>query len=58
MDEAVAGTAQFTALYIGVQLLMTQILDHELWANPVTLASQQVQMLRNNIQQLLQNCLK
>lgn len=25
MDEAVAGTAQFTALYIGVQLLMTQI---------------------------------
>lgn len=58
MDEAVAGAAQFTALYIGAQLLMAQILSHELWANAVTLASQQAQMLRNNIQHLLQNCFK
>lgn len=58
MDEAVAGAAQFTALFIGAQLLMTQILAHELWASPVTLASQQSQMLKNSIQQLLQHCLK
>lgn len=58
MDEGVAGAAEFTALYIGAQLLMGQILSHELWKNPVTLASQQEQMLRNSIQQLLQNCLR
>lgn len=58
MDEGVAGAAQFTSLYIGAQLLMAQILSHELWTSLVTLASQQEQMLRNNIQQLLQNCLK
>lgn len=58
MDAAVAGAAQFTALFISGQLLMAQILEHEVWASSVTLASQQAQMLRNNIQQLLQNCLK
>lgn len=58
MDETVAGAAQFTALYIGAELLMVQILNHELWINSVTLASQQVQMLRKNIQQLLQKCLR
>lgn len=58
MDEAVSGAAQFTALYIEAQLLMVQILNHDFWSNHVTLASQQAQMLKNNIQQLLQKCLK
>lgn len=58
MDEDVAGAAEFTALYIGAQLLMVQILSHDLWTKSVTLASQQEQMMKNNIQQLLQNCLR
>lgn len=58
MDSTVAGTAQFTALYIGAQLLMTQILHNGLWANPSNLATQQANNLKTNIQQLLENCLK
>lgn len=58
MDFAVAGTAQFTSLYIGAQLLMSQILEKELWKNPRTLATQQANILKTNIHQLLENCLK
>lgn len=58
MDASVAGTAKFTSLYIGAQLLMSQILEHGLWSNPTTLAAQQANTLKTNMQQLLENCLK
>ncbi|KAF2893883.1 hypothetical protein ILUMI_12289 [Ignelater luminosus] len=58
MDLTVAGTAQFISLYIGAHLLMSQILEKGLWKNPSTLATQQANNLKTNIQQLLENCLK
>ncbi|KAF5275636.1 hypothetical protein FQA39_LY06748 [Lamprigera yunnana] len=58
MDLTVAGTAQFTSLYIGAQLLLAQILEKGLWKNPSTLATQQANILKTNIQQLLENCAK
>lgn len=58
MDTTVAGTAKFTSLYIGAQLLMSQILEHKLWTNPTTLVAQQANTLRANIDDLLQNCLR
>lgn len=57
MDASVAGTSKFLSLYIGAQLLMSQILEKGLWANPSNLATQQSNNLKTNIQQLLQNCL-
>lgn len=53
-----AGTAQFTALYIGAQLLMSQILEKGFWMNPGTLATQQANNLKTNIHNLLEHCLK
>lgn len=58
MDSTVAGTAQFTALYIATQLEISQILEKGFWANPVTMATQQVNNLKTSIQNLLQLCLK
>lgn len=58
IDATVSGTAQFTALFIGAQLLMTQILSNGLRVNPATLATQQLNNLKTNLQQLLENCLK
>lgn len=58
MDSAVSGTAQFTALYIGAQLQILQILDRGFWINPATLATQQLNTLKTNIQNLLEHCLK
>ncbi|PNF19739.1 hypothetical protein B7P43_G14759 [Cryptotermes secundus] len=58
IDSAVAGAAQFSALYIGSQLLMGKLLSNRLWANPSTLATQQGSIIRNSITQLLQHCLK
>jgi integrator complex subunit 4 len=58
VDNAVAGAAQFSALYIGSQLLMGKLLSNKLWANPSTLATQQGSIIRNSITQLLQHCLK
>ncbi|KAJ9583048.1 hypothetical protein L9F63_022613 [Diploptera punctata] len=58
IDSAVAGAAQFCALYIGSQLLMGKLLSNRLWANPSTLATQQGNIIRNSITLLLQHCLK
>ncbi|KAJ4445386.1 hypothetical protein ANN_07191 [Periplaneta americana] len=58
IDSAVAGAAQFSALYIGSQLLIGKLLSNRLWANPSTLATQQGNIIRNSITQLLQHCLK
>ncbi|XP_050295660.1 integrator complex subunit 4 [Anthonomus grandis grandis] len=58
MDSTVSGTAQFTALYIGAQLQILQILDRGSWANPTSLATQQQNTLKTNIQILLEHCLK
>ncbi|XP_018574117.1 integrator complex subunit 4 [Anoplophora glabripennis] len=58
MDSTVAGTAQFTSLYIGAQLHISQILEKGFWANPGTLATQQANNLKTSIQNLLQHCLK
>lgn len=58
MDSTVSGTAQFTALYIGAQIQILQILDKGFWVNPATLATQQLNTLKTNIQNLLEHCLK
>lgn len=58
IDATVSGTAQFTALFIGAQLLMTQILSNGLCVNPANLATQQVNNLKTSLQQLLESCLK
>jgi hypothetical protein len=58
IDSTVAGAAQFSALYIGSQLLMAKLLSNRLWANPSTLATQQGSIICNSITQLLQHCLK
>ncbi|KAL1514289.1 hypothetical protein ABEB36_003569 [Hypothenemus hampei] len=58
MDVTVSGTAQFTALYIGAQLQILQILDGGYWVSPTTLATQQQNTLKTNIQILLEYCLK
>lgn len=58
MDSTVAGTAQFTSLYIGAQLHISQILEKGFWANPGTIATQQANNLKTSIQNLLQHCLK
>lgn len=58
IDATVSGTSQFTALFIGAQLLMTQILCNGWCMNPSTLATQQINNLKTNIKQLLENCLK
>nr|XP_023015747.1 integrator complex subunit 4 [Leptinotarsa decemlineata] len=58
MDSTVAGTAQFTALYIAAQLEILQLLDKGFWANPGTLATQQANNLKTSIDNLLQLCLK
>lgn len=54
----VVGTAQFTALYIGAQLIMAQILEKGFWINPATLATQQANNLKINMKSLLDHCLK
>ncbi|KAK9869888.1 hypothetical protein WA026_003608 [Henosepilachna vigintioctopunctata] len=58
IDQAVAGTAQFTALYIGAQLIYSQIIEKGFWSNPRTSATQQAHNLKTNIQNLLEHCLK
>ncbi|CAG9769751.1 unnamed protein product [Ceutorhynchus assimilis] len=58
MDLIVSGTAQFIALYIGAQLQILQILDGGFWVNPATLATQQQNTLKTNINTLLEYCLK
>ncbi|XP_072398264.1 integrator complex subunit 4 [Diabrotica undecimpunctata] len=58
MDATVAGTAQFTALYISAQLEIFQVLEKGFWANPSILATQQSHNLKTSIQNLLQLCLK
>ncbi|XP_022910802.2 integrator complex subunit 4 isoform X2 [Onthophagus taurus] len=58
MDQQVSGTAQFTALYIGAQILMLQIFKKGAWMNPTSLATQQSNNLKANIQSLLEHCLK
>ncbi|CAG9865327.1 unnamed protein product [Phyllotreta striolata] len=58
MDSTVAGTAQFTALFISAHLEIFQILEKGFWANPSTLATQQSYNLKISIQNLLQLCLK
>lgn len=57
MDISVAGTSKFLSLYIGAQLLMSQILESGMWSNPSGLPTQQFNNLKTNLQQLLQNCL-
>lgn len=58
VDDTVAGTAQFIALYIGGQLLFTQILESGLLSNPGTLATQPSNIVKSQINQLLEHCLK
>ncbi|XP_017786488.1 PREDICTED: integrator complex subunit 4 [Nicrophorus vespilloides] len=58
MDSVVAGTAKFTSLYIGAQLLMSQILEKGFFSNLANLAAQESTNLKNNIEQLLLHCLK
>ncbi|KAK3907732.1 Integrator complex subunit 4 [Frankliniella fusca] len=58
IDSAVSGAAEFTALFIGSQLLMEQVLSNRLWSNPASLATQQGNIIRTSITTLLQNCLK
>ncbi|KAL3280766.1 hypothetical protein HHI36_003998 [Cryptolaemus montrouzieri] len=58
IDQAVAGTAQFTALFIGAQLIYSQIMEKGFWTNPRTLATQQAHNLKTSIQNLLEHCLK
>ncbi|KAJ8975599.1 hypothetical protein NQ317_004440 [Molorchus minor] len=58
MDSTVAGTAQFTSLYIGAQLQISQTLEKGFWAKPGTLATQQANNLKTSIHNLLQHCLK
>ncbi|XP_034232413.1 integrator complex subunit 4 isoform X1 [Thrips palmi] len=58
IDSAVSGAAEFTALFIGSQLLMEQVLSNRLWSNPASLATQQGNIIRTTITTLLQNCLK
>lgn len=58
MDASVAGTAQFIALYIGGQKLFAQIMEKGQLTNPSALATQQANILRTHIQQLLEHCLK
>lgn len=57
MDDNVAGTAQFTSLYIGAQLLMSQLLEKSFWSNS-NLAMQESNTLKSHIDQLLLNCMK
>lgn len=58
IDSVVAGTTQFTALYIGAQLIISQIMEKGFWMNPATLATQQANNLKTNIKNLLDYCLK
>ncbi|XP_067013887.2 integrator complex subunit 4 isoform X2 [Anabrus simplex] len=58
IDGSVSGTARFAALYIGSQLLLGKVVSNRMWANPAALATQQGNVIRNSIAQLLQNCLK
>lgn len=58
VDSTVAGTAQFIALYIGGQLLFAQILESGLLSNPGTLTTQQSNIVKSQITQLLEHCLK
>ena len=58
MDSIVSSTAKFTALYISVQLLLTQILERGLWMNPSSSVTQQTNNFKSHIQELLHDCLK
>nr|CAD7263757.1 unnamed protein product [Timema shepardi] len=58
IDRAIPGALQFSALYISSQLLMIDILSNKLWSNPSALASQQGNVVKNCISQLLSQCLK
>ncbi|XP_044751822.1 integrator complex subunit 4 [Coccinella septempunctata] len=58
IDPAVAGTAQFTALFIGAQLIYSQIMENGYWANPTSSATHQSHNLITSIQNLLEHCLK
>nr|CAD7442838.1 unnamed protein product [Timema bartmani] len=58
IDRAIPGALQFSALYISSQLLMMDILSNKLWSNPSALASQQGNVVKNCISQLLSQCLK
>uniref|UniRef100_A0A1B6E309 Integrator complex subunit 4 n=1 Tax=Clastoptera arizonana TaxID=38151 RepID=A0A1B6E309_9HEMI len=57
IDSAVSGAAQFTALFISSQLLMTNILANSVWCSNAT-TKLQGNFVKNSIQQLLQHCLK
>lgn len=58
MDATVAGTAQFIALYIGGQKIFAQIMEKGQLVNPSALATQQANILKTHIHQLLEHCLK
>lgn len=58
MDASVAGTAQFIALYIGGQKLFAQIMENGQLTNPTILPTQQANILKTHIRQLLEHCLK
>lgn len=58
IDDAVGGAAQLSALYVRCQLLLERVLNSRLWASPAALASQEGNMMRTTIVQLLQDCLK
>lgn len=58
MDATVAGTAQFIGLFMAGQLLFAKTLEKGQWASSGTLPTQQANILKTHIQQLLENCLK
>lgn len=58
IDPAVSGGANFTALYLGCELLLCSVLSNRIWNNPTTLASPQGLIIKNNISTLMTNCLK
>ncbi|KAG8251770.1 Integrator complex subunit 4 [Homalodisca vitripennis] len=57
IDDSVSGAAQFTALYITSQLLMSKVLADKMWCSNAANALQG-NSIKNSIIQLLQHCFK
>ncbi|XP_071440620.1 integrator complex subunit 4 [Hetaerina americana] len=58
IDSNLAGAASFASLYISSQLLLEKVVSNKMWASPTAAASHQGNIVRNSINQLLQQCLK
>ncbi|XP_054278169.1 integrator complex subunit 4-like [Macrosteles quadrilineatus] len=57
IDPTVSGAAQFTALYITSQLLMSKVLANKMWCSNAA-NTLQANSVRNSITQLMQHCFK